>query len=60
MVTVDHKKSLPLFGEVLVGVTPTLTCQLVWTTPLAGTYLLADPTQPNLKDISKGAESKRH
>lgn len=46
---VDGKKRLPQFGEVSVGVTPTLTCQPGRITlPLAGAYLLVDPV-----DISK-------
>ena len=48
MITVDNKKQLPLFGEVLVGVTITLTCQSGWT-PMSstGAYLLADPAWLN-------------
>ena len=48
MILVDSKKHLPLLQDVLVGVTPTLTHQSVWTTtPWAGAYLLADLAQMN-------------
>lgn len=47
-----HEKHPPLFEEV----TPRLTCQLAWTTtPLAGTYRLADPARlnPDVKSLRR-------
>lgn len=45
---VDHKKSVSLFEEVLVEVTPTLIFPGVWTPyPSAGACLLAHPAWPN-------------
>lgn len=44
MITVDHKKHLMPFGEVLLSVTPTQ--------PLAGTYPLADLAQLNMSNTS--------